>query len=183
MTRSDEAELLCRARQGDAQAFADLLTPYRARLWSICLRITGSHHDAEDALQDALTAAWLSLDSFRGQARLGTWVFRIAANAALASVRRRHDLPTEPWMLPERSRGPADPAQGVVDVATVRAALADLPVALREALVLREIGDLTYEEIAAHQGIGVPTVKTRLHRARTRLAELLGPAVADPPVA
>lgn len=173
MADADEDALLARARGGDSAAFATLLAPHRARLWSICLRITGSAHDAEDALQEALTAVWLHLGSFRGQARLSTWMYRIAANAAIAVVRRRRDLPHDPWTMPEPGEGHRDVADGVVDGDAVRRGLEGLPPAFRECLVLREIGDLTYEEIAAHQEVGVQTVKSRLHRARTQLARTL----------
>lgn len=174
---TDEDELIARARSGDAAAFGTLLEPHRSRLWSVCLRITGSHHDAEDALQDALTVAWLHLDRFRGESRLGTWLYRIAANAALAVVRRRRDVPTGEWADDVHTTG--DHAGRVADVALVRAAIATLPEAFREALVLREIGDLTYEEIAAHQGVGVQTVKSRLNRARGALADALADAAQE----
>ena len=173
---ADEEELLARARDGDAAAFALLLAPHRGRLWSVCVRITGNHHDAEDALQDALTAAWLHLDRFRADARLGTWLYRIAANAALGVVRRRRDVPHEDISVafgsaPEHAS--SDHASRVADGTLVRAAIAGLPEPFREALVLREIADLTYEEIAAHQGVGVQTVKSRLSRARSALAASL----------
>ncbi|WP_392544431.1 RNA polymerase sigma factor [Oryzobacter telluris] len=168
---TDEDELIARARTGDAAAFAALLDPHRARLWSVCVRITGSHHDAEDALQDALTVAWLHLDRFRGESRLGTWLYRIAANAALAVVRRRRDVPRGEWA--DDLVVTSDHASRVADGMLVRGGIASLPPVFREALVLREIGDLTYEEIAAHQGVGVQTVKSRLSRARAALAVAL----------
>lgn len=166
------AELLGLARSGDERAFAELAGLHRARLWSICLRITGNQYDAEDALQDALTAAWVHLPRFRGDAAFGTWAYRIAANAALAVVRRRRETPTE--LIEQLDRPSAgDIGDRVADRDRVNAALARIPAPFREALVLREYGDLSYEEIAVHQGIGVQTVKSRLNRARAAvLAEL-----------
>nr|WP_071935111.1 sigma-70 family RNA polymerase sigma factor [Rhodococcus pyridinivorans] len=85
----DEAELIERCRAGDRAAFAELVAPSRERVWAVCVRITGNRHDAEDALQDALIAAWQNLGRFRGTAASGTWLYRIASNAALAVVRTR----------------------------------------------------------------------------------------------
>ena len=170
-----ERSLVSRARDGDQAAFADLASLHRAKLWSICLRTTGNEYDAEDALQDALTAAWLNLGRFRGEASFGTWAYRIAANAALAVVRRRRDQPMDPMdQLDAVDRG--DGHDFTVSVAVqdqVSAALATLPETFREALVLREYGDLTYEQISAHQAVPVQTVKSRLNRARRALAEQL----------
>ena len=164
-----EHALLARARDGDESAFRALVEPHRARLWSICLRVAGNRQDAEDALQDALTATWMNLAAFRGESRFSTWAYRIAANAAVAVIRRRREVPVE---------GVADLAAGATPdhadtVATrdqVTAVLATLPAPMREALVLREYADLSYEEIARHQGVPVQTVKSRLNRARAAFA-------------
>lgn len=169
----DDDALLERARGGDAAAFDALLRPRRTRLWSVCLRVVGDRQDAEDALQDALTAAWLHLGSFRGEARFDTWLYRIASNAALAVARRRRERAVDPHELPEDGDLLRDHADQVADVDRVRRALATLPEQFREAVVLRELADLTYEEIAAHQGVGVQTVKSRLNRARAQLAAAL----------
>jgi RNA polymerase sigma-70 factor (ECF subfamily) len=168
----DEANLLDRARAHDPQAFVDLVTRHRGAAWAVCLRVTGNPHDAEDALQEALTAAWRNLDRFRGQARFSTWLHRIAANAALAVVRRRRDVPTEDDAF---DAGVAVDAFASYDESDrIQAALRRIPEDFRVALVLREYGDLTYDEIAAHQGIPVQTVKSRLNRARRAMADLLG---------
>lgn len=90
-----EPELVGRVRRGDQQAFAELAQANRGPAWAVCLRITGSVHDAEDALQDALAAAWQNIHRFRGDSKFSTWFFRIAANAALAVVRRRAEVTEE----------------------------------------------------------------------------------------
>jgi RNA polymerase sigma factor (sigma-70 family) len=172
-----ERELVARAVAGDDSAFEELVGEHRRRLWSLCLRLTGNAQDAEDALQDALVAAWQHLGSFRQDSRFGTWIYRIAANASLAVVRRRRDIPFDPVEMPE-GEGPRDPGVQVSDRELVRGAIAALPEPFRVALVLREIGDLSYEEIAVHQGIGVQTVKSRLSRARA--AVLANLRSADP---
>lgn len=171
MTQVEIADptLLERARTGDAVAFARLVEQHRSLLWSVCYRITLNQHDAEDALQDGLLAAWHHLASFRGEAALSTWLYRIAANAALAVARRRVPEPVE--MVPEEPG--YDLADAVVDRDLVQVALRTLPPDFREAVVLRELCDFTYDQIAAHQQVSVQTVKSRLNRGRSRLrAEL-----------
>lgn len=172
LTTDEERDLVSRARRGSDDAFAALVGEYRARTWSICLRLTGNHADAEDALQDALTAAWQHLDKFRSDARFGTWLHRIAANASLAVLRRRRDVPVDP-QAQDHPHATYDPYDTVDDTDRIQRALAVIPEAFRVALVLREYGDMTYDEIAAHQGIGVQTVKSRLNRARSAVSAAL----------
>ncbi len=168
--REQQAALVARAREGDGHAFAQLVEPAKSRAWSVCLRITGQRSDAEDALQDALTAAWQNLDKFRSDAAFSTWLYRIAANAALAVVRKRRDQPTEfaelAWVTP-------DGTDAIDNADRIQRALADIPADFRAALVLREYGDMSYAEIAEAQGIGIQTVKSRLNRARAAVAERL----------
>lgn len=167
---ADEGGIVARARSGEQAAFAELVERHRTAAWSVCLRITGNRHDAEDALQDALTAAWLHLDRFRGDSRFGTWLYRIAANASLAVVRRRREVTVGEVPVADFER---DLAVEIAARDQIQAALAGLPAIFREALVLREIADLTYQEIASHQGVPVQTVKSRLNRGRAALAQAL----------
>ena len=101
---------------------------------------------------------------------ISTWLFRIASNAALAVVRRRPEIADAEQVV----SGRRDHAEGVVDAERVQVALLQLPEPFRVALVLRIYGDFTYEDIAAHQGIPVQTVKSRLSRARSLMQDLLG---------
>ncbi len=173
---STDLELLDRARAGDQRAFGELVSRYKGRTWAVCLRIAGNPHDAEDALQNALTAAWQNLDKFRGDARFSTWLHRIAANAALAVIRKRRETPDE-----NINQGLASDApridERVAVVEAVQSALSDLPEAFREAIVLREYAELTYADIATHQGVPVQTVKSRINRGRTQLREILAPVI------
>ncbi|GCE38243.1 MULTISPECIES: RNA polymerase sigma factor [Rhodococcus] len=176
----DDAELILLCRHGDQHAFAELVGRYRNNAWGVCLQITGNHTDAEDALQETLVAAWRNLDKFRGESRFNTWLHRIAANAALAVLRRRKETSSLGAGDDEIELQLEDPSPRVDDrVATVdavRRALAELPEDFRVAIVLREFASLTYADIAEHQGVSVQTVKTRIHRARTQLVKLLAPA-------
>jgi RNA polymerase sigma factor (sigma-70 family) len=170
--RSGELELVRRAAAGDAHAFSALVSAHRDRTWAVCLRITGHRHDAEDALQDALTAAWRNLSSYRGDARFGTWLHRIAANAALRLVARRRDIGLDEVGEQVEADAP-EFAQLVVEQDAITAALARIPPEFRAALVLREYADMSYAEIAAAQGVGIQTVKSRLNRARRAMSALL----------
>ncbi len=170
-TQTPESVLVKRARSGDDSAFAELVTRHRKHIWAVCVRITNNGSDAEDALQEALTAAWQHVATFRGDAKFSTWMHRIAANAALAVVRRRRDVLTDDVELEDTGR---DAYREFDDTARVQEALRTIPSDLRAARVLREYGGLSYEEIAAHQGIPVATVKSRLNRAKKALAEALG---------
>lgn len=176
----DDAELLAACRAGDHQAFADLVGRYRTHAWHICVRITGNTADAEDALQDTITAAWQNLSKFRGDARFSTWLHRIATNAALTVVRKRKVTDS---LDVDNGDGPdidlADPRTPFDDHVTttdlVQQALAQLPEDFRVAIVLAEFADMPYADIAEHQQVTVATVKTRIHRARKQLAEILQP--------
>jgi RNA polymerase sigma factor (sigma-70 family) len=165
-----ESTLIARARSGDERAFAELVTRHRKHIWAVCVRITNNGSDAEDALQEALTAAWQHLDKFRGDAKFSTWMHRIAANAALSVVRRRRDVLTDDFELEDTG---SDQYREFDETDRVQAALRQVPPDFRAALVLREYGGLSYDEIAVHQGIPVATVKSRLNRAKKALAEAL----------
>ncbi|MHC3003458.1 RNA polymerase sigma factor [Gordonia sp. GN26] len=170
------ADLLERARSGDQQAFTMLVEQHRDRLWAICLRITGNQHDAEDALQDALVAAWRAIGTFRGDAQLSTWLYRIGSNAALARIRKRSDADDIDDHDHDHDHDPIsslDVAQQVVVSDRIQEALSQVPDAYRATFVLRVYGELSYSEIAEAQGIGLQTVRSRISRARSILSELL----------
>lgn len=170
-------ELIERCRAGDRVAFAELVAPSRERVWAICVQITGNRHDAEDALQDALIAAWNNLDKFRGTAAFGTWLYRIASNSALAVARRRRGEILGERAGDEYAVGETLLADSVVDGDAVRRALFLLPEQFRVAIVLREYAQLGFAEIAEHQGVGVQTVESRIRRARRQLVDLPSPAL------
>ncbi|GAC58423.1 putative RNA polymerase ECF-type sigma factor [Gordonia hirsuta DSM 44140 = NBRC 16056] len=167
----DEAELVRAATAGDQQAFAELVGRHRNRLWAVCLRIAGNPHDAEDALQEALVAAWRGLRNFRGDAQFSTWMYRIASNAAIAQSKKR-PLVVDP--ADREAPAPGDFTADVVWADRIELALAALPEVFRVTFVLRVYGDLSYQEIADHLEIPVQTVRSRLNRAKKALAEQLG---------
>jgi RNA polymerase sigma-70 factor (ECF subfamily) len=150
----------------------------------VCLRIVGDDQLAQDAAQNALLAAWRNLARFEGRARFSTWLCQIAHNAALAIAKGRRADPMDE--LPERGSvtvggaGRLVASDTVDDVQAVRWALNKLPPDFRAALVLREYGGLSYQEIADAQSIPIDTVKSRINRARQGLAALLRDAATPP---
>ncbi len=165
-----ESDLVRAAQSGDVAAFEALVTRHRTLIWSVCLRVTGNTYDAEDAMQDTLLATWRGIARFRGHSSFSTWIYRIASNAALSVVRRRREVPTE--VVDDRFVE-RDFAQALADSDFVQQALKTVPANFRVALVLYEACDLSYAQIAEHQGIGIQTVKSRINRARQALLAVL----------
>lgn len=166
---ADEGTLLAWARSGDEVAFAMLVDGARRPLQAVCYRACDDPGDAADACQDALLAAWQNLGRFRGESGFGTWLCAIGLNASRAISRKRRPVPTEV----EDHVSEPEPAVAVDLRDQVGRALRKLDEPLRTAVVLREYGGLSYDEIAAATGAELNTVRTRIHRARRQLARLL----------
>jgi RNA polymerase sigma-70 factor (ECF subfamily) len=155
----------------------------------VCRRITGHDADAADAAQEAMIAIVRSLDRFDGRSSFGTWTYRIATNASLDELRRRkrRATPTATDDDPEHHHNEAaDPDSGqridaIGDHLALDAALRDLNDDYRLPVVLRDVADLDYAEIAAVLEIPVGTVKSRIARGRAALAESLAPAADTKP--
>ena len=175
--------LIERARGGDTRAFEDLARREERALYRHALRIVGTTSDAEDIVQDALFSAWRSIASFQGLS-FRAWLFRIATNRALDQLRsrkRRPELPLDPpddddvtWAEPVAA-GP-DLTQLVGDreaLAAVEAALGSLPAEQRTALLLRDVEGFAYEEIAVITSVEIGTVKSRIHRGRLAVRNVL----------
>ena len=185
MTRSErtDADLVAAARRGDAAAMDLLLRRHYDRVHAVCRRIAGGTRDADDAAQEAMIRVVRNLDRFDGRAAFGTWVYRIATNTALDELRKRKRRPQlhvvgddpddRPPLEPvdERAHRTVD---AVADRLSIDAALADLPDDFRVPVVMRDVGDLDYAEIAGELGIPVGTVKSRIARGRRMLIERLG---------
>lgn len=170
---TSDVDLVALAGAGDSAAFDVLAQRHLPRMHSVCRRVTGNEHDALDALQDALTAAWQRIGDFDGRAQIGTWLYRVAANAAVDEVRRRRRRPTASEELPAAVAPVAVWEDVVADRLTVNWAVAQLPTQFRTAIVLRDLCGLTYKEIAEMRQIPIDTVKTQIHRGRQALGDLL----------
>jgi RNA polymerase sigma-70 factor (ECF subfamily) len=191
---SDDAAdraLLAAHVAGDSDAFGALVARHRDRLWGVALRTLGDREEAADALQDALLSAYRAAGSYRGEARVTTWLHRVVVNACLDRARRRQARPAVP--MPEHDAG-AEPVErhdaiGARETALeIEAALAELPVEQRAAIVLVDLHGFSVDDAAAVLDVPVGTVKSRCSRGRARLALALGhlrnppPAPAVPPL-
>ncbi len=175
------AELVAAAREGDREAFDEVVRVTHADTYTLAYRLVGNEEDARDVVQEAYLRAYRGLKSFRGEARFTTWLYRITANCASTHLgrRRRHqhdELPEDDGVVDEHpGSDPAEVAAAALLRDRVSAALAGLPPRLRAVVVLRDVYDLPHDAIASELGISVTAAKVRLHRARRRLREELFP--------
>lgn len=181
----EEASLLAQARSGDTRAFDALITRHRERIYMHAYQIVRNEEDALDVTQETFIRAWKSLPRFDGKASLISWLYRIATNAGIDVCRRRQSRPqTEldsgPMKIDAASHTtpsqPDAPGEGH-DRAEIRrrveAAFAELSPEHRAVISLKELEDLSYEEIAQRVGCSVGTVMSRLFYARKKLQSLL----------
>lgn len=177
-TEPSDRECAERARDGDRGAFAILVRRHQDGVHRFVLRMVGSRDEALDLTQDAFVRAWQALPQWEPEAQFRTWLFRIASNAALDALRRRRLVGFEP--LDEAFEAAADepdPEKRLElkqRVAALEASLAKLSAQHREILLLREVENMSYEEIGAVLALSEGTVKSRLARARAALAEVHG---------
>lgn len=162
-------------RRGDSEAFERLVRETYQPLYTLVFRLVGNHDDASDVLQETYIRVWRSVRRFRGQADFGTWMHRIATNAALTHLKRRSRAPrpvSEELLL---SRDIAiDQTEGMVDADALQQALMRLTPQQRTAVVLKDVYGWSMDEIGQAVGMSEGAVKLRVFRARRRLAEMLG---------
>ena len=179
--------LVSAAQAGDRRAFERLVELTHRDTYTLALRLTGSAEDAGDITQEAYLRAFRALDSFRGDARFTTWLYRITANCASTHLRRwrrhRHDpLPEEHLMIDLRGDGDPEVSAAAEDLRRrLEQAIEQLPPKLRAVVVLRDVYELSHEAVAEELGISSNAAKVRLHRARNRLRTQLFPDTAEVP--
>lgn len=170
--RSD-AVLVRAARLGDEEAFEEIVGRFGPGMYRYALRLVGnSHSDAADVTQEAFVSAWRGLATYAGRASLKTWLYRLVHHRAVDLLRTRR--PTPVAELPEVGSSPADPLATVLDeelVATLQRCLDDLPWIQRSVWLLREIEQMSYDEMAALLSVSTGSVRGHLHRARHTIAE------------
>ena len=184
--RTDD-ELVAAARRGDAAAMDALLRRHYDRVRAVCRRIAGSTRDADDAAQEAMIRIVGNLDKFDGRSAFGTWAYRIATNTSLDELRKRKRRPQLHTVddTDHAAREPADDLShrvidSVADRLAIDAALAELADDFRLPVIMRDVGDLDYAEIADQLGVPIGTVKSRIARGRRMLIDRLGNQ--DPPL-
>lgn len=178
MTERDDHALLAAHVAGDPDAFGELFQRHADRLWSLALRTLQHRQDAEEVLQEAMISAFRRAGGFRGDAAVGTWLYRIVLNACFDRLRRRRPAPVPGSdeviaLLAGDRPGPEEVAVRHALAAEVEGALAQLSVDQRTALVLVDIEGHSMEEAAVILGCAPGTVKSRCSRGRARLAPLL----------
>ena len=173
------AELVVAARDGDKDAFGEIVRRTFADTYTLALRLTGNEQDANDVAQEAYIRAWRSIGKFRGDSQFSTWLYRITANAASTNTKRRRRLRTDPIddvrepIDERREVQPAEMAESSESASRLARAVEELPESLRSVLVLKDVYGLSHEDIADELGISVAAAKVRLHRGRRRLRDVL----------
>jgi RNA polymerase sigma-70 factor (ECF subfamily) len=190
MVDAEERELIERLRRRDEAAFNDFVLRYQERVFRLVLRMLGDRAEAEDLAQEVFISVFKSIDGFRGDSQLSTWVYRVAANHCRNRIkylsRRRKQLTHDfDEQLGEENDGQASQARPQAPDRLLEArqteyllqqGLLTLDEEQRELIVLREVEHLSYEEIMSITGYPEGTVKSRLHRARAALREYLDKA-------
>lgn len=185
----DDQTLVERSRRGEVAAFEPLVEKYRERVWRLAFGYLRDREEAWDVAQEAFVRAWQALPTFRGQSAFYTWLFRIVVNVATDRVRQRaargrafgtDPVPEEEWerVAMDPAEGPEDAARRAEERERIRHALAALPEHHRTIIMLSDLEGLSYREIAEVLDIPMGTVMSRLHNARKRLRQVLGPLLA-----
>jgi RNA polymerase sigma-70 factor (ECF subfamily) len=176
-----EASLIARAQAGEVGAFEQLSGAYADRLFMLLLRLLGDRGEAEDVAQEVMLRAWRAIARFRGQSSYFTWLYRIAVNEANRALEKRARRPPGLPIGADELQLPASPAHEPSRQAeiselrrTLGQALAQLPPALRTAIVLRDVEGLSTQEAAEIAGVSQAAFKSRLHQARLRVRAAIG---------
>jgi RNA polymerase sigma-70 factor (ECF subfamily) len=183
----DDLRLVDALRDGSERAYEELITRFQQPVYTLALRLLSDQSEASDVVQEVFLKVFRNIGCFRGQSTLKTWIYRITVNEAhnarrwfFRHRRREVELDNHPdearnlkEIIPDRSRSPYDVALDREQHGMVEAALLRINPIFREAVVLRDITDLSYEEIAEVLGVSLGTVKSRILRGREALREEL----------
>jgi RNA polymerase sigma-70 factor (ECF subfamily) len=185
---SDE-ELVARARAKDFAAFEELVDRYEDKIFRLAFRFVRNETEAKEILQDTFLLVWRKLDTFKGDSQFGSWLYRVATNAALMRLRaqRRHpeisteELPVDyldnygqlPATGENWAKRPDDELQSDELRRRIQKSVDELPEIYRTVFLIRDVEGLSTEETAEVLQISIPTVKTRLHRARLALRDAI----------
>lgn len=184
MTKFFENEIIRSVIKGNINEFEKLVTAYEKNVYNLALRMVGDPEDAADMTQETFIKAYRSLNSFRGDSKFSVWLYRIASNVCLDFLRSRSRRPQVSLSrededgqtlidLPDLSQNPEEQLMKKLSMEAVRCGLEQLPPQQRQILVLRELGGLSYSELAQTLGLEEGTVKSSIFRARKRLCAIL----------
>ena len=183
-----DLELVKRAQEGDGEAFAALFHAHKARVYSICVRMTNNTAQAEDLTQDAFLQVFRKLSTFKGNSALSTWLYRIAVNTVLMHFRKKAlkqvslDEPSshDAKQVRREYGGRDGRLSGSVDRITLTRAIRDLPAGYRKIFLLHEVEGYEHQEIARLLDCSVGNSKSQLHKAKLRIREFLSqPGIPD----
>ncbi len=192
----NEAEFVARLVARDETAFNLLVITYERRVFALVFRMLGRREEAEDLAQEVFVQVFKAIDQFRGDSKLSTWIYRIAVNLCKNRTKynaRRHQNEQDD-VDAMHDRAPLSAAKGVSvgDIGRpdelvegmqleviVKRAIQSIDPDFREVLILRDVEDMSYEEIAAVTGLADGTVKSRIHRARAQLRALVEKAIGE----
>ncbi|HTB58395.1 MAG TPA: sigma-70 family RNA polymerase sigma factor [Polyangia bacterium] len=184
-----DEDLVARARNKDFAAFEELVDRYEDKIFRLAFRFVRNETEAKEIVQDTFLLVWRKLDTFKGDAQFGSWLYRVATNAALMRLRaqRRHpevsteELPIDyldnygqlPAAGENWAKRPDDELQSDELRRRIQKAVDELPDIYRTVFLIRDVEGLSTEETAEVLEISIPTVKTRLHRARLALRDAI----------
>ena len=182
MQNSDDFSLIARFKDGDRFSFEEIVLRYQDKIYNLCWHMLGNAHDAEDAAQDVFLKAFQALPKFRPEASLYTWLYRIATNTCIDYKKKPifeslfGDSGEGERLVRDRASDAPSPEklyQSKQIGETLQESLGKLSSKLRAIIILKEIEDLSYEEIADTLDISMGTVKSRIARAREELQKLM----------
>jgi len=184
-----EAEAIRLAQAGDAAAFEHLYQLHSRRVYALCLRMVGNPSDAEDLMQEAFLQLFRKIGTFRGESAFSTWLHRMTVNVVLMRLRKKTlpaasleetTEPDEETGGPRKDIGAPDlRLSGAVDRVNLERSIEKLPPGYRTVFVLHDVQGFEHNEIAGIMGCSVGNSKSQLHKARTRLRELLQEDLRD----
>ncbi len=189
---SDE-ELMLRVQEGDKSCYDVLVGRYKLRLYNYILRMVGRPDVAEEIAQDAFVRAYIHADKYRTIARFSTWLYTIATNLVRNRFRKKKRLPQilslfykgdgddeeRAFEIPDKAPNPEEATAGAELERIIAEASAQIPANYREPFLLREVNQLSYEEIAAVTGLKLGTVRSRINRARSHFRRIIEPMLRD----
>lgn len=190
--RDVDAELVARVQRGDKQAFDLLVLKYQRKIMRLLSRMIRDPGEIEDVAQEAFIKAYRALPQFRGESAFYTWLYRIAINTARNWLAQNNRRPSTPSAQENEDGETFDATDNLTDSSnpesemasrqiadTVNKAINDLPEELRNAIVMREIDGMSYEDIAESMNCPIDTVRSRIFRAREAIATKLRPLLGD----
>ena len=184
MTRERENEIIAKVVAGDVNAYAELVEEYQTRVYNLALKMLANDADAQDIAQEAFLKAYRALDMFRGESGFSSWMYRLTTNLCIDFLRKekknrtdsitvvRNDEPEE-QEIPDLRYNPETELERQELRGAIRSALMELNPEYRQAVVMRELGGMSYAEIADELEIELGTVKSRIARARQKMRSFL----------